>query len=57
MACEPPVSAEVWKVAVPPDSVAVAMTVAPSRNSTWPEGVPVPGLWACTCAVKVACWP
>src|SRR2546427_42858 len=49
--------AEVANVADPTLRVAVSRVVAPSLNVTVPEGVPAPGLFAVTVAVKVTNWP
>src|SRR5262245_40481220 len=49
----PAARALVVKVAVPPDSVPLPSELAPSQNSTCPVGVPVPGVFTLTVAVKV----
>jgi hypothetical protein len=50
-------SAEVVRVAVPPLKLPVPMAVAPSLNVTLPVGVPKPGLFTDTVAVKTTDWP
>jgi hypothetical protein len=50
-------SEAVEKVATPPVSVPVPITVAPSRKLTVPVGVPAPGLTAATVAVSVTDCP
>jgi hypothetical protein len=55
---DPTDSALVANVAVPvPDSVPVPRVNVPSRNMTVPVGVPVPGGFTVTVAVKVTDWP
>ena len=49
----PTASAEVVKVAVPPDTLPVPSVVAPSLNVTVPVGVPEAGDVTATVAVKV----
>src|SRR5262249_54009433 len=51
------VSDDVLNVATPPPSVPEPIGVPPSRNVTVPLGVPVPGDFAATVAVKVTLWP
>ena len=58
MVCEPTSSALVVNVATPEAfSVPVPSDVAPSKNSALPAGVPVPGEFTVTVAVKVTDWP
>ena len=52
MLCEPNVSEDVLKVAMPLDSVPVPSVVAPSLKVTEPVGVPAPGDATVTVAVK-----
>jgi hypothetical protein len=53
----PTASEEVVKLALPPESVAVARVTAPSTKLTVPVGVPEPGATAVTVATKVTDWP
>ncbi len=56
--CKPPERAVVLKTATPAAfRVTVWRTFVPSRNSTWPVGVPLPGAFALTTAVNVASPP
>ena len=58
MLCVPTVSVDVAKLAWPdPFSVLVPRDVAPSKNSTEPAGVPVPGATTLTVAVNVTDCP
>ena len=58
MLCVATVSVDVVKLAWPdPLRVLVPRDVAPSKNSTEPAGVPVPGAVAVTVAVNVTDWP
>ena len=58
MLCVATVSVDVAKLAWPdPFKVLVPRDVAPSKNSTKPAGVPVPGAVAVTFAVNVIDWP
>ena len=53
----PTARADVEKVALPPESVALPMETPASRNVTVPVGVPTAGATALTVAVKVTAWP
>ena len=55
--CEPTASADVLIAAEPPETGAVPSDVAPSKNSTVPEGVPAPGALTVTLAVSVVDCP
>ena len=57
MVCVPTASADVVRLAVPPDRVAVPKVVAESKKVTVPPGVPAPGAAAETVAVNVTAWP
>jgi hypothetical protein len=53
----PALKDEVLKVALPPLRETVARIAEPSRKVTLPVGVPEPGAFAVTAAVKVTDWP
>ena len=56
--CDPDARDAVAKVAVPlVDSGLVPSDVVPSMNVTLPVGVPVPGGFTVTVAMKVTVWP
>jgi hypothetical protein len=57
MAWLPTAKADVERVALPEDRLAVPKVEAPSRKVTVPVGTPVPEATALTVAVNVTAWP
>ena len=57
MAWLPTANAEVDKVALPEERLAIPKVEAPSRKVTVPVGTPVPGAIGLTVAVTVTDWP
>src|SRR5206468_1235121 len=55
--CAPSPSAAVLRTADPAETAAIPSDVAPSKNSTVPEGEPAPGALTATVAVSATLWP